>query len=436
MDKPEGEYGEKLTLALEKGEDCYTDLTYQNEWGWLMTGCVAIKNSEGKIVGALGGDIAANDIKGKMSDFRLMIIIFALLSTLFISLFAVMLGKSISDSINKFYIQFVKGAEGDLTVRMEKVSNDEIGELSIKFNDFISSINQIITEIRDNSINVENGTDQLGKSMELINQSIDSLKNSSHTTSEAMKVTSINTANVAASMEQASTNLSSVASATEEMSSTIGDIASGSEKARAISQEAMEQADAVTILMNQLGTAALQIGKVTETISNISAQTNLLALNATIEAARAGAAGKGFAVVANEIKELARQTATATEDIKSRIEGIQSSTGSAVSEIEKISLVIKNVSEIVSNTAASIEEQAIVTKDVASNIAQASAGVNDANRNIAETTTASKSIAKEINEVNQIVGEIKTGGEQVQISSKELSKLAELFKASVEKFRI
>ena len=137
--------------------------------------------------------------------------------------------------------------------------------------------------------------------------------------------------------------------------------------------------------MQKLGQAAQEIGQVTETITNISAQTNLLALNATIEAARAGTAGKGFAVVANEIKELARQTAEATEDIKARIAGIQDSTGTAISDIGQITTVIKDVGGIVASIAAAIEEQATVTKDVAGNIAQASTGVRDANQHVNQT---------------------------------------------------
>ena len=134
----------------------------------------------------------------------------------------------------------------------------------------------------------------------------------------------------------------------------------------------------------------------TETITNISAQTNLLALNATIEAARAGTAGKGFAVVANEIKELAKQTAEATEDIKARIAGIQNSTGTAITDIGQITTVIRDVGTIVTSIAAAIEEQATVTKDVAGNIAQASSGVREANERVSQTAEVSKSIARDI----------------------------------------
>ena len=177
-----------------------------------------------------------------------------------------------------------------------------------------------------------------------------------HAVAAVVEQMTANVQSVASGMEQTSTSLASVASATEQMTSTIGEIAGNSEKARRITEEATRQTARIAEQMNQLGAAAQLIGKVTETITEISSQTNLLALNATIEAARAGSAGKGFAVVANEIKELARQTAAATEDIKSRIAGVQSSASGGIAEIGKVSQIIHDVSDSVSSTAAAIEE--------------------------------------------------------------------------------
>jgi len=188
--------------------------------------------------------------------------------------------------------------------------------------------------------------------------------------------------------------------------------------------------------MKQLGTAAQEIGKVTETITSISSQTNLLALNATIEAARAGAAGKGFAVVANEIKELAQQTASATEEIKGRISGIQSSTGAAIADVDKIAGVIREVGEIVATIATAIEEQAAVTRDMARNIAEASSGVKDANERVAQTATVSQEIARDIAAVNTASGEMTSASQQVQASSMDLSQLAEQLKAMVGRFKL
>jgi methyl-accepting chemotaxis protein len=220
------------------------------------------------------------------------------------------------------------------------------------------------------------------------------------------------------------------------MTATIGEIANNSEKARRVTEDATRQAARINQQMDQLGAAAREIGKVTDTINQISSQTNLLALNATIEAARAGSAGKGFAVVASEIKELAQQTAAATEDIKKRIAGVQSSTAGGIAEIGKISQVIQEVSEIVGSIAAAIEEQSTVTRNIARNIAEATAGVQDANIRVSETSQASAQIAQDIVGVDHAAGEMAEGSQQVKASATELSRVAERLRVSIQRFKV
>ena len=241
---------------------------------------------------------------------------------------------------------------------------------------------------------------------------------------------------VASSMEQTTANLSNVAACTQEMTSTIGEIAVNSERARGITADATRQAERITEQMNLLGEAAREIGKVTEVITEISSQTNLLALNATIEAARAGAAGKGFAVVANEIKALAQQTAAATEDIKARIGGVQSSTAQGVSEIKKVTDVIHQVSDIVGSIAAAIEEQATATKNIARNIAEASIGVQDANLRVAESAQVSTPIATDIVVVHRAATDMANGSEHVSASATELANVAGKLKLAVAGFHV
>ncbi len=229
---------------------------------------------------------------------------------------------------------------------------------------------------------------------------------------------------VSAAMELATINVSSVAGATEEMSATITDVANNSDKARRITGQAVLQADKVTAQIVALGNAAREISKVTESITAISAQTNLLALNATIEAARAGVAGKGFTVVATEIKELAQQTAAATEGIREKIDNIQNSTAETVGEIEKISRVIQDVDGIIGTTAGAIEQQSLALQDIAANIAQAAHGLQEVNQKVAQSSAVADSIAKEIGETNRSVGEISVGSARVFTSAEELSRLA------------
>jgi methyl-accepting chemotaxis protein len=326
--------------------------------------------------------------------------------------------------------------EGDLTRRLAATGDDEMSDVARSFNQFVAKIHDTVQTVGNHLVTLQSSASQLSAVSGQTATGVQEVSDKATTVAAAAEEASANTTSVAVGMEQAATNLASVASATEEMSATIGKIASNYEKARAISEQASTQAQAISTLMQQLGQAARDIGKVTETITDISSQTNLLALNATIEAARAGAAGKGFAVVANEIKELARQTATATEDIKAKIAGVQTSAGGAITDIKKISGVIGEVSAIVGSIAASIEEQAAMTKDVASNIAQASAGVKDSNERVAQTATVSKSIARDMTAVTAAVSDIRQGGEQVAASAAELTKVTTQIKATVGLFKV
>ena len=312
---------------------------------------------------------------------------------------------------------------------------DELGDLARAFQTMTDNLRRLLSEINGGVETLALSSADLSAVSKQTATGVKSMSDKTITVAAAAEEASANTNSVAAGMEQAATNLTSVATATEEMSATIGEIAANSEKARVISEQASTQAQTISALMLMLGQAAQDIGKVTETITDISSQTNLLALNATIEAARAGAAGKGFAVVANEIKELARQTATATEDIKSKIAGVQATTGSAISDIEKITDVIKDVEAIVSSIAAAIEEQATVTKDVAGNIAQASAGVKDSNERVAQTATVSTAIAQDIAGISAAVSGIRQGGEQVEASAADLAKLADDLREMMARFK-
>jgi len=326
--------------------------------------------------------------------------------------------------------------EGDLTVRLKDESRTETQELAEWFNTFVNQVHEIIRELSGTARQVSQASSGLlGLSKSLHDASGD-MAGKSNTVAAATEEMSANMNSVASAMEEFSINIGTVATASEEMTATITEISHNASKAKDITGHAVTKANEASRRVDELGNAAREIDKVTETITAISSQTNLLALNATIEAARAGDAGRGFAVVANEIKELALQTARATEEIRVKIQGIQGATGVTVSEIQQVTQVINEVDTIVGTIAAAVEEQSVTTRDIADNVGQASQGVQEVNVNVAQAETATRDIAKEVAKVSVASGTISHSAEAVRDSSENLSSLAHDLNNMVEKFKV
>ena len=324
--------------------------------------------------------------------------------------------------------------EGDLTKRLEVKSKDEVGELARWFNLFVERMHNIVKDVAQNagqlstsSVNLSGIARQMTEGAEKASVKTNSVAGSSEQMSQNMT-------SVAAAMEQAATNIQIVSAAAEEMTATINEIASNSEKGRTITSDAVTQTEQASRQVGKLGQAAVEIGKVIETITDISEQVNLLALNATIEAARAGDAGKGFAVVANEIKELAKQTAAATGEIKQKVESIQTSTDGTISQINSISQVVNDVNEIVSTIATAVEEQSATTREIAENVSQAASGITEVNQNVAQSNSVIAKISAEISDVNHTSDEISNSSAQVSMSADELATYADTLNTLVGKF--
>jgi methyl-accepting chemotaxis protein len=232
-----------------------------------------------------------------------------------------------------------------------------------------------------------------------------------------------------------SQTIRAVAASVEEMNQTIREIARNAEKSAAVAGQAATLVEVSNEKISTLGNSANEIGRVIEVIQDIAEQTNLLALNATIEAARAGEAGKGFAVVATEVKELAKQTAAATDDIRSRIEAIQASTTDAVESIREISEVINNVNEVSRTIASAVEEQSITTRQISDNVSTTANAAETVARGVSETAVASREITENITKVDSVLLQTAEGADESRNAGIRLSELASEMTEMIGKFR-
>jgi len=359
--------------------------------------------------------------------------------TIFLAIVAlsIVIAFGISRGLTTLITNFrdVVEGDGDLTKRIDVNTKDELGELGGLFNTFLANLQKIIRQIAENAGDVNSSADTLNDLSSKLNARSLETSQVSESLAAGAEEMSTNLSAVAAAMEESSTNTAIVATASEEMTATIAEIASNAERANVITTNAVNQAEKASARMSELGVAAAAIGKVTETITEISDQTNLLALNATIEAARAGESGKGFAVVANEIKELAKQTAEATQHIKEQISGIQSTTGITVEEIAKISQVIQQVSDLVSTIATAVTQQSAATSEIATNISQASLGLQEVNQNVGQSSEVAADITREISKVSSTASEIAGSSDQVKDRAAHLQRMATELQQIVARFR-
>ncbi|MCP4024642.1 MAG: methyl-accepting chemotaxis protein [Desulfobacteraceae bacterium] len=325
--------------------------------------------------------------------------------------------------------------DGDLITRLAVVSEDEVGDLARQFNKFVDNLKNIIAKIVDKSISLRESSENFTNLSNSMNAEVKMMLESSSYVTESANSMSGNLNEVSAECNQTSEKVTIVSSSAEEMAATVSEIARNSEKASMVASNAVNISKKASENIKTLGQEAKSISAVTETITEISEQTNLLALNATIESARAGDAGKGFAVVAKEIKELALETAKATQEIKSRIIGMQNSTSETVTDIEQIEKVIKEVSEIVHSIASAVEEQSVTTKEIAVNIHDVANGISTVNTNVASGSKNAESISEQIGEVNKKTDQISENSSSVNTGSQKLLELADLLNEIVSRFK-
>ncbi len=309
--------------------------------------------------------------------------------------------RAISEALRQLscMIQDIAQGEGDVTKRLEVARDDELGEVSRFFNLFMDKLQDVMRQIAANTRQVTTASQQL-------------LEASRQITSTSGE-TSVQASAVSQATQQVNQNLQSVSHGAEEMTSTIQNIASNTHEAARVASKAVQTAQAANATVAKLGLSSAEIGEVVKVITSIAQQTNLLALNATIEAARAGEAGKGFAVVASEVKDLARQTSKATEDIGQKISAIQTETKGAVEAIGTISSVINQINNISGTIAAAVEEQSATTNEMTRNVGEAAKGAGEISANIGGVAQAAEGTSARAQESQKAAQELAQAAAQL-----------------------
>jgi methyl-accepting chemotaxis protein len=351
---------------------------------------------------AVDADVVAHQARmaDTRSSARMWMLLVAGAGLLLLVLLSVPLVRSILHPVRRVGEVVDALSRGDLTQRTGITAKDEIGTMAAALDTAVDNVRDAMESMAANAGTLAGAATELSA----ISSEI----------AGATRQTSVQTAAASTEADEISRNVQTVAAGGEEMGLSIREISQNTNQAAQIAGQAVGEAALATGSIERLGESSAQIGNVIKMITSIAEQTNLLALNATIEAARAGDAGKGFAVVASEVKDLAQETARATEDISSRVAAIQSDTAGAVEVINRISEVIGRINDYQTTIASAVEEQTATTAEMSRSIAEVASGAERIAGSIAEVAQASSASVEGVNQTNRASSDVARTAEELR----------------------
>jgi len=326
--------------------------------------------------------------------------------------------------------------DGDLTRRVTETGIKETDRLGGEFNRFAEVTRVMVANVMDRTQPLGVASSGLQAVAAELDKSSERVSQRAQAVGKAAQSMSRDAENAFGEVEQSGSNLERIAAAVEEMNASISEVANGASISRATGVEALGAADQAAKFVGDLANASAEIEQVIEIIVEISEQTKLLALNATIEAARAGEAGRGFAVVAGEVKELAKGTAEATEDIRTRVDRMRQATGMAVERIAQIREVIQKSSDMQTTIAASVEEQSSATREIASSLAEVVAGVRAVRNNLRSVVDGTKIVSSDMGEVTEVSADLRDEAFKVREASDRMAAMATAVRDLMGRFKV